>query len=135
MSFLSMRDISDAVLTTECCMGLVCDFLLLTYNTQYRTITTYRSALRHPILFFCGMNIRSLSSNLFLWSAFNFQPPLRAKSMPNLSLNGLLSFSQMCHLRGSGNSLISPPVSEAPLPYPLGLRQTHRRGGQYILYL
>ena len=109
MSFLSMRDISDAVLTTECCMGLVCDFLLLTYNTQYRTITTYRSAL-YPILFFCGMNIRSLSSNLFLWSAFNFQPPLREKSMPNLSLNSLLSFSQMCH-RGSGNSLISAPVS------------------------
>ncbi|CAL4136943.1 unnamed protein product, partial [Meganyctiphanes norvegica] len=95
MSFLSMRNVTDSLLSSERCVGLVCDFLsfhLLTHNRQYRTITTYRSALRHPILFSCGVDIKSISSDLFLRGAFNFRPPLRAKSMPCWSLNGLLSF-------------------------------------------
>ena len=76
-------------------MGIVCNFLsfhLTAYSRGYRTISGYRSALRHPFLFGLGVDIVCPSSDLFLRGAFAFRPPLVARAMPRWSLNRLLTF-------------------------------------------
>ena len=76
-------------------VGLVCNFLSYAstvLNLQYRTISSYRAALRHPLLIACGVEIKSVYSDLLLRGIFNACPPQKAKPMPSWSLNHVLSF-------------------------------------------
>ena len=96
LSYLSLRRIPPSDLS----VGVVCGFLCyhaVTLNRSYRTLSGYRSALRHPLLFALQLEVNTVSSDLFLRGLFNYVPPDRAKSMPEWSLNMLLS------------SLLEPP--------------------------
>ena len=91
LAFLSMRQLSESDLS----VGVVCDFLSyqsLTCGRLYRTISGYRSALRHPLLFAFNIEVNCIASDLFLRGVFNYKPPLKSKSMPRWSLNMLLQF-------------------------------------------
>ncbi|CAL4088050.1 unnamed protein product, partial [Meganyctiphanes norvegica] len=91
LSFLALRRLAEANVS----VGVVCDFLTyqaVTMGRGYRTVSGYRSALRHPLLFACDLDVRCISSDLFLRGVFNFRPPSRAKPMPRWSLNALLNF-------------------------------------------
>ena len=91
LSFLDLRGLSEA----DVSVGVVCDFLsfhAVTYRRSYRTLSGYRSALRHPLLFALRLEVNTTASDLFLRGVFNFVPPVRARSMPSWSLNSLLSF-------------------------------------------
>ena len=95
LTFLSLEGISRLAISKDNAVGIVCNFLsfqLTTYSRGYRTISGYRSALRHPFLFGLGVDIVCPSSDLFLRGAFAFRPPLVAKAMPRWSLNRLLTF-------------------------------------------
>ena len=85
---LSMSDVSAVT---------VCNFLSFhakAFGRKYRTLAAYKSALRHPILLACGVDINSLTTDFFLRGLFNFNPPERAKGMPKWSLEDLLSYLQ-----------------------------------------
>ena len=91
LSFLSKNGFS--LLDTS--VGIVCNFL--TYestinNLQYRTVSGYRSALRHPLFWSCGLDIKTVASSQFLRGLFNLKPPVRSAPMPVWNLNVLLSF-------------------------------------------
>ena len=91
LSFLSKNGFS--LLDTS--VGIVCNFL--TYestinNLQYRTVSDYRSALRHPLFCSCGLDIKTVASSQFLRVLFNLKPPVRSAPMPVWNLNVLLSF-------------------------------------------
>ena len=76
-------------------LPVVCDFLALQCvgeHRDYRTIAAYKSALRHPLLFACDLDINSEESALFMRGVFQFRPPQRAAPMPSWSLNSVLSF-------------------------------------------
>ena len=91
MSFLSLRSLSAGDVT----VGVVCDFLsfhAVTYERRYRTLSGYRSALRHPLLFALRIEVNGVASDLFLRGIFNYVPPVRARRMPCWSLDVLLSF-------------------------------------------
>ena len=78
-------------------VGVLCNFLTheATVNKlQYRTLTGYRSALRLPIYWCCGLEINTAVSNQFLRGLFNLRPPLRAAPMPVWNINVLLSYLQ-----------------------------------------
>ena len=95
LTFLSMEGISRTAVSKDNAVGIVCNFLsfhLTAYSRGYRTISGYRSALRHPFLFGLGVDIVCPSSDLFLRGAFAFRPSLVAKAMPRWSLNRLLTF-------------------------------------------
>ena len=91
LAFLSMRQLSESDLS----VGVVCAFLSyqsLTCGRSYRTISGYRSALRHPLLFAFDIEVNCVASDLFLRGVFNHKPPPKSKSMPRWSLNMLLQF-------------------------------------------
>ena len=91
LSFLSLRGYSELHVS----VGVVCDFLTyhaVTYERQYRTLSGYRSALRHPLLFAFHVEVNSVASDLFLRGVFNYVPPVRARPMPVWSLDVLLTF-------------------------------------------
>ena len=95
LTFLSMEGISRTAVSKDNAVGIVCNFLsfhLTAYSRGYRTISGYRSALRHPFLFGLGVDIVCPSSDLFLRGAFAFRPPLVARAMPRWSLTRLLAF-------------------------------------------
>ncbi|CAL4252626.1 unnamed protein product, partial [Meganyctiphanes norvegica] len=55
MSRLTSKDVS---------VGVVCEFLAYhsrVYKRKYRTLATYKSALRHPVLFSCNVEINCIS--------------------------------------------------------------------------
>ena len=61
-------------------VAIVCNFL--TYestinNLQYRTVSGYRSALRHPLFWSCGLDIKTVASSQFLRGLFNLKPPVK----------------------------------------------------------
>ena len=85
---LSMSDVSAVT---------VCNFLSFhakAFGRKYRTLAAYKSALRHPILLACGVDINSLTTDFFLKGLFNFNPPERARDMPKWSLDDLLVYLQ-----------------------------------------
>ena len=89
--FLSIKGLSADCVS----VGVVCDFLAfhaVTYDRKYRTLSGYRSALRHPLLFAFHLEVNCVASDLFLRGVFNYVPPIRARVMPRWSLNVLLSF-------------------------------------------
>ena len=91
MAFISMRGLTEVDIS----VGVVCDFLsyqAITCGRKYRTISGYRSALRHPLLFAFHVDINCVASDLFLRGVFHHIPPSRAKAMPRWSLNSLLEF-------------------------------------------
>ncbi|CAL4163172.1 unnamed protein product [Meganyctiphanes norvegica] len=86
MSRLTSKDVS---------LGVVCEFLAYhsrVYKRKYRTLATYKSALRHPVLFSCNVEINCISFELFMRGLFNLAPPSRAKETASWSLNDLLLF-------------------------------------------
>ena len=94
-SFVSGRGLSLGSVPKRDLLGLACNFLRYAstvLHRQYRTVTTYRSALRHPLFITCGVDIRNVFSDLLLRGIFNACPPQRAKPMPAWSLNDVLSF-------------------------------------------
>ena len=91
LSFISRNGFSFQ----DTSVGTVCNFL--TYestinNLQYRTISGYRSALKHPLFWSCGLDIKTVASSQFLRGLFNLKPPVRSAPMPIWNLNILLSF-------------------------------------------
>ena len=91
LSFLYFRGLSAG----DVSVGVVCDFLsfhAVTYRRAYRTLSGYRSALRHPLLFAFRIDVNCVASDLFLRGVFNYVPPVRAKVMPLWSLDVLLGF-------------------------------------------
>ena len=93
ISFLSLQGLS----AVDVSVGVVCDFLsfhAVTYERRYRTLSGYRSALRHPLLFAFHIEVNNVASDLFLRGIFNFVPPVKARPMPRWSLDLLLGFLQ-----------------------------------------
>ena len=91
LSFLFLRSLS----ASDVSVGIVCDFLsfqAVAYKRQYRTLSGYRSALRHPLLFMFHIDVNCVASDLFLRGVFNYVPPVRARVMPCWSLDALLGF-------------------------------------------
>ena len=91
LSFLTSIGLSSL----DVSMAVVCDFLTVQsvgMGFQYRTVAAYRCALRHPLLFSCGLEITCDLSVLYMKGVFNYRPPQRASPMPVWSLSGLLSF-------------------------------------------
>ena len=91
LAFLSMRQLSEMDIS----VAVVCDFLSyqsVTCGRKYRTISGYRSALRHPLLFAFNVEVNCVVSDLFLRGVFNFLPPVKSRMMPRWSLNMLLQF-------------------------------------------
>ena len=96
LMYLSMRRLSAA----DVSVGVVCGFLCyhaVALGRAYRTLSGYRSALRHPLLFALDLEVNCEASDLCLRGIFNYVPPDKAKSMPAWSLGMLLS------------SLLEPP--------------------------
>ena len=96
LAYLSMRCLS----AVDVSVGVVCDFLCyhaVALGRAYRTLSGYRSALRHPLLFALHLEVNCEASDLCLRGIFNYAPPDKAKSMPEWSLGMLLS------------SLLEPP--------------------------
>ena len=65
LSFLSLRGFS----AVDISVGIVCDFLsfhAVTFERSYRTLSGYRSALRHPLLFAFHIDVNCVASDLFL---------------------------------------------------------------------
>ena len=105
LSFLDSRNASSR----DVSVPVVCDFLALHCTSggkMYRTITVYKSALRHPLLFACGLDLVSEEARLLMRGVFNHRPPQRAAPMPLWSLNGLLCFLQ---------SDLFEPLQEVPV--------------------
>ena len=91
LSFLSSKGLGSQ----DVSIAVVCDFLTVQSHIlgfQYRTVAAYRCALRHPLLFACGLDINCELSVLFMRGVFNFRPPRKASPMPVWSLSGLLCF-------------------------------------------
>ena len=94
-AYVSSCGLSLSSVPSSALIGLVCNFLSYAstdLHHQYRTVTTYRSALRHPLLITCGVEIKSVFSDLLLRGIFNACPPQKAKPMPTWSLSHVLSF-------------------------------------------
>ena len=92
--FLSYLD-SKSLSSRDVTLAVVCDFLAdrsAAFGHQYRTIASYKSALRHPLLFACGLEINTDLTALLMRGIFNYLPPQKASPMPVWSLNGVLSF-------------------------------------------
>ena len=91
LSFLSTRNIPHARIS----IPVVCDFIefhCTTMRREYRTLTTYKCALRYPILIALNLDINSLTTDLFMRGIFNYNPPIKAKGMPTWSINSVLRF-------------------------------------------
>ena len=91
MAFLSRKRLS----VSDMSVGVVCNFLhyqASVMGRKYRTLSSYHSALRLPLIYACNIDVKCLTSDLFLRGAYNFRPPVKAKPMPKWSLNMLLRF-------------------------------------------
>ena len=91
LSFLSTRNIPHSTIS----IPIVCDFIefqCTTMQRKYRTLATYKCALRYPILIACNLDINSLTTDLFMRGIFNYNPPIKAKGMPTWSINSVLRF-------------------------------------------
>ena len=85
----------DSISSTDIRAGTVPNFLSVHakhFGRQYRTLSGYRSALRHPILLATGVDIINFPSDFFQRGLFAFNPPLKAKEMPKWSLDDLLIY-------------------------------------------
>ena len=88
---------STGVQSSDVSEVTVCNFLsfhAVKFGRKYRTLSAYKSALRHPIYLACGVDINCLTSDFFLRGLFNFNPPQKAKAMPKWSLEELLLYLQ-----------------------------------------
>ena len=88
---------SNGYSNKDASVGIVCNFLTFQASVrklQYRTLSRYKSALRHPLYWGCGLDINDSVSVQFLRGLFNMNPPSRAAPMPIWSLN-VLSFNQV----------------------------------------
>ena len=93
LDFLAQNGLAASGVTA----ATVCNFLSFhakAFGRKYRTLSAYKSALRHPILLACGVDINSVTTDFFLRGLFNFVPPERAKDMPQWSLEELLLYLQ-----------------------------------------
>ena len=93
LEFLTLRNCPE----DEIQIGTVCDFLflhLVQYKREYRTLATYKCALRLPLLYALEVEIKCLTVELFMRGSFAFHPPLKAKQMPSWSLDGVLRYLQ-----------------------------------------
>ena len=93
LSYLSRIGISFP----DVSVGVVCNYLAYeatVNNLMYRTVTGYRSALRLPLYWCCGLEIKDMVSNQFLRGLFNLKPPVKSAPMPIWNINILLSFLQ-----------------------------------------
>ena len=91
INYLSAHSISHDKIS----LPIVCDFLAFQAQImyrKYRTLATYKCALRHPLLFACDLEINNPISELFMRGAFRFNPPVKAKEMHSWSLNSVLRF-------------------------------------------
>ena len=91
LEFLNKESISSSDIVA----GTVPSFLTVhakTLGRQYRTLSGYRSALRHPIFLATGVDIINFPSDFFQRGLFAFNPPLKAKEMPKWSLDDLLNY-------------------------------------------
>ena len=95
LRFLQMRDIPlDKVE-----IGSVLEFLTYehkNYNREFKTIASYKNALRDPLWSARGLNLDSQLVNDFMGGLRRAKPPRRAAPMPSWELNDLLR-----HLRSS----------------------------------
>ena len=83
LMYLSMRRLS----AVDVSVGVVCGFLCyhaVALGRAYRTLSGYRSALRHPLLFALDLEVNCEASDLCLRGIFNYVPPDKAKSVPGL---------------------------------------------------
>ena len=88
---------SNGYSSKDTSVAVVCNFLTFQATVcklQYRTISGYRSALRLPLYWGCGLVVSDFVSDQFLKGLFNLIPPRRAAPMPIWSLNILLSYLQ-----------------------------------------
>ena len=104
LDFLKEKSIPDQGVS----IPVVCDFL--THQTvdlerKYRTVSGYRSALRLPLKFACGLEVMCMETDTWLRGAFQYNPPIRAKEMPLWNLNCLLGYL---------NSSTFEPLETAP---------------------
>ena len=67
-------------------------FHVVVEKRQYRTIATYRCALKLPLFIIFNINLDGVLSDCFMRGVFNFKPPQRHAPMPSWSLNTLLAF-------------------------------------------
>ena len=91
LEFLNKESLSSADIVA----GTVPSFLTVhakSFGRQYRTLSGYRSALRHPIFLATGVDIINFPSDFFQRGLFAFNPPLKAKEMPKWSLDDLLNY-------------------------------------------
>ena len=91
LNFLTSQEIAHE----EISVATVCSFLDLygkDLKREYRTLASYKSALRHPLLFAKDVEINQEVMSLFMRGIFNLNPPKRAKEMPVWSLTVLLEF-------------------------------------------
>ena len=80
-------------------------YMYKTYGRAYRTIATYRCALRHPLLYRFGLEINTPESDAFMKGLYNANPPIRCAPMPVWSLNDLLKYLRLFPFE---------PLEEAP---------------------
>ncbi|CAL4060271.1 unnamed protein product [Meganyctiphanes norvegica] len=76
MAFLSRKRLS----VSDMSVGVVCNFLhyqASVMGRKYRTLSNYRSALRLPLIYACNIDVKCLTSDLFLRGAYNFRPQSR----------------------------------------------------------
>ena len=91
MDYIYSQNVQHHLIT----VATVCNFLAHVATVDrlaYRTISGYRSALRIPIQWGCGIDIITPESDQFLRGLFHYQPPPVAAPMPDWDLNILLSF-------------------------------------------
>ena len=55
---------------------------------EYRSLTTYKCALRQPLLA-CDLEIKNPISELIMREVFRFNPPVKAKEIPSWSVNAV----------------------------------------------
>ena len=67
-------------------------FHVVVKKRQYRTIATYRCALKLPLFIIFNINLDGVLSDCFMRGVFNFKPPQRHTPMPSWSFNTLLAF-------------------------------------------
>ena len=67
-------------------------FHVVVEKRQYRTIATYRCALKLPFFIIFNIILDGVLSDCFMRGVFNFKPPQKHAPMPSWSLNTLLAF-------------------------------------------
>ena len=88
---------SNGYSSKDTSVASVCNFLKFQATVcklQYKTISGYRSTLRLPLYWGCGLVVSDFVSDRFLKGLFNLIPPRRAAPMSIWRLNILLSYLQ-----------------------------------------